>query len=240
MSEHDGHRSRIIEKLDSDTLLEHEILEVLLFNAQPRKNTNDIAHRLLAKFGSIYDIFTATFEELQTGRGVGPSIASYLVCIGKFYKVYFDFSKTDFEGVFTPYKFLPFVNKVYHREKKEVMDVYLLDEDSMVFDKCRFSVDSFCEVSVEPNDVVQLLLDKKPSGLVMVHNHPFGIPTPSSRDEYMTSKMQLVCSFHNVLFCDHVIYSPSGTYSYYMSGRMQKISSAYSVAGLLPNMEEGE
>ena len=40
--EHGGHRQRIIKKLDQGVLLEHELLEVFLFNAIPRRNTNDI------------------------------------------------------------------------------------------------------------------------------------------------------------------------------------------------------
>ena len=60
MSEHDGHRHRIIEKLDTGVLCEHELLEILLFNALPRRNTNDLAHRLLTAFGSIRGVFSAS------------------------------------------------------------------------------------------------------------------------------------------------------------------------------------
>ena len=51
--EHAGHRKRLIEKLGMGILPEHEVLEALLFNAVPRINTNDLAHRLLARFGSV-------------------------------------------------------------------------------------------------------------------------------------------------------------------------------------------
>ena len=50
--EHEGHRQRIREKLEAGTLLDHELLEILLFPSLPRRNTNDIAHRLLQTFGS--------------------------------------------------------------------------------------------------------------------------------------------------------------------------------------------
>ena len=65
MSEHSGHRHRLIQKLDSGSLCEHEYLEMLLFNAVPRRNTNDIAHRLLARFGNIRDVLGAPLEQLQ-------------------------------------------------------------------------------------------------------------------------------------------------------------------------------
>ena len=71
MSEHDGHRHRIIEKLDTGVLCEHELLEILLFNALPRRNTNDLAHRLLTAFGSIRGVFSASVEQLKLVDGVG-------------------------------------------------------------------------------------------------------------------------------------------------------------------------
>ena len=53
MAIHDGHRQRMYEKAEKGVLAEHEWLEVLLFNAIPRRNTNDIAHALIAQFGSV-------------------------------------------------------------------------------------------------------------------------------------------------------------------------------------------
>ena len=61
---HEGHRQRLIAKLEEGTLCDHEYLEMLLFNALPRKNTNDIAHRLLAEFGSLNKVFAAKPEQL--------------------------------------------------------------------------------------------------------------------------------------------------------------------------------
>ena len=48
---HEGHRQRLWEKLkQGDNLFEHELLEILLFNAYPRNNVNPVAHALLQRF----------------------------------------------------------------------------------------------------------------------------------------------------------------------------------------------
>lgn len=54
-----------------DAFEEHQVLELLLFFALPRKDTNPIAHRLLKKFGSIAGVFNAPLSELQSVEGVG-------------------------------------------------------------------------------------------------------------------------------------------------------------------------
>ena len=84
-NEHEGHRKRIIQKLESGTLLDHEVLEILLFASLPRRNTNDIAHRLLQKFGSMQEVFSASQEELKKVKGIGDTTATNLRCIGIIY-----------------------------------------------------------------------------------------------------------------------------------------------------------
>ena len=81
---HEGHRKRLLEKLkNGDSLFEHELLEILLFNAYPRKNVNPVAHALLKRFPCINEILNAEVEELTAVEGVGENVALYLKCIGE-------------------------------------------------------------------------------------------------------------------------------------------------------------
>ena len=77
---HEGHRQRMLRRLNTDerSMPNHEIVEVLLYNAIPRKNTNETAHRLLDAFGSLDGIFHASFEQLCRIEGVGRETAAYL------------------------------------------------------------------------------------------------------------------------------------------------------------------
>ena len=72
----------------------------------------------------------------------------------------------------------------------------------------------------------------------MVHNHPFGEAVPSDADDTMTKNCQLLCSVNNRLLCDHMIYAPSGVYSYYLSGRLSEISKQYSVGKVVNNRSD--
>ena len=71
-SSHHGHRDRMREKLEHGSLAdfpEHEQLEVLLFSVIPRGNTNEIAHELLRRFGSIYGVLSADPIALSRWKG---------------------------------------------------------------------------------------------------------------------------------------------------------------------------
>ena len=68
MGVHDGHRKRMkarFRERGPDELRDHELLELLLFYAIPRQDTNEIARRLLDRFGSFAAVMEATPEELR-------------------------------------------------------------------------------------------------------------------------------------------------------------------------------
>ena len=234
MSGHEGHRARIIQKLDSGVLLDHEILEVLLFNAIPRRNTNDLAHRLLAEFRTVTGVFEASMEQLLQVEGVGPSVAAYLRCIGVFYNKYYNEQGEEFPFEYNQQAFVGYIKRKYKKLNREVMDVYFMDSNGEIYAKGRFSEDSLFSVEISTEELARLFAEKKPSGIVVVHNHPLGVAKPSDEDDYVTRKVQLLCSMQNVLFCDHLIYGDDGVYSYSASGSLQQISKECSVQNLLP------
>ncbi len=87
---HSGHRQRLrarAEKYGIDSLEEHEFLELLLFYAVARKNTNPMAHELLEYFGSLAGVFKATPEELEKA-GLTKRAAFWLYFVANFSDVY--------------------------------------------------------------------------------------------------------------------------------------------------------
>ena len=68
MGIHDGHRDRMRDKLiknGEEVLHDHEILEMLLYHSVPRKDTNELAHRLIEHFGSLSGVFSASVDALS-------------------------------------------------------------------------------------------------------------------------------------------------------------------------------
>lgn len=230
---HDGHRQRMYEKVKKDALNEHEWLEVLLYAAIPRQNTNELAHRLLAKFKSVDGVMKASMDALQEVQGVGASVAAYLCTLGHFFRDYRKQEEPKYYGIFDPHSFLSFVKYAYENEEHEVADLYLLDGEGEVLVRQRFSLDCLFKVDVIPEELSAFLLTEQASGVVMVHNHPFGSAFPSEADDKMTINVQMLCSMHNRLLCEHVIYAPDGLFSYYLSGKIQDIGREYVFSRLL-------
>ncbi|MBR2340893.1 MAG: RadC family protein [Clostridia bacterium] len=235
---HDGHRQRIIKKLEKDVLLDHELLEVFLFNAIPRKNTNGLAHALLAEFKNVRGVFNAKYEDLKKINGIGDSVAAYIVCAGRIFEKFYELENVAMPKFFENKSFSQFVATEYSKARTEVLDFYFMDKDRKIFNRQRFSCSDSSSVGVEPAEISKMLSANKPVGIVVVHNHPFGPCTPSKTDDETTAKFQTIFSFHNIVFCDHFICGTDGVYSYYMAGKMSQYAKKYSILSLIKEKDE--
>jgi DNA repair protein RadC len=223
MGEHDGHRERLLSKLGGRRLCEHEYLEIILYSALPRRNTNDVAHRLIAEFGSLKGVLNASVERLAAVEGIGKRAAQHLYCIGEVMRYYYGEDETNLPKKFTHDHFLSYVKREYEGIYKEVLDVYFIDEDGAVYKRVTFDSKNPFSVSFDSSELTESFVKERTSGIVIVHTHPLGTPQPSSIDDQTTGECQRLCSSHNVVLCDHVIYSSSGIYSYYKSGRLRQV-----------------
>lgn len=74
MTDHSGHRARKRRQFRDhgiDAFADHEVLELLLYYAVPRRDTNPIAHALMDRFGSLNAVLSAPVEELERVPGMG-------------------------------------------------------------------------------------------------------------------------------------------------------------------------
>ncbi len=228
--EHAGHRQRMFEKLKrGEIFLEQEHLEVLLFPLLPRRNTNDLAHRLLATFGTIYGVFAAPIDELIAVDGVGENIAMHIRCMGMLLEKRFNALTGLYEGCFDSKNFAPYVRERYELETVEVLDVYFLGKKGEILEVHRYTDESENRVKLDVVDFSKSLLKRMPEGVVLVHTHPKSVAKPSAEDDETTKRCQVLCNMHGVLLCDHFIYAPEGIFSYQLAGRMPKASEYYTM-----------
>lgn len=236
---HEGHRKRMLERLEKaeGSLAEHELLEILLFNAIPRKNTNELAHRLLSTFGSLRAVLGAEMAELKAVPGVGESTAAYLRIIGIFY-ARAQLKEPELPSAFSFAAFRPFLIERFEGAREEYVELYSLDGKDCVKNVRRFSSEKSFQASVDPKEISRFLVEAKPAAMVAVHNHITGPATPSREDDDFTAQLEILCSMHNVSLRDHIICSPEGVYSYFLSGKLNELSARYSIGNVLGREEK--
>lgn len=230
---HEGHRQRMLQRLeDAEHLQDHELLEILLFNAIPRKNTNPLAHELLAEFVSLDGLMRASYEELLNVQGIGKETAAYLRCIAILCER-LKKREDPLPRLFNVRDFSGFLFERLAPLKEEVIELFALDAQQHIIAEKHFTVCATDRAALEPEAVNQFLAVRKPAGLVVAHNHPAAPAHPSAADDKFTAQMQVVCSMNNVRFYDHIIVGTDGTYSYFLVGRMEEIRRAFDLNAIV-------
>lgn len=222
---HEGHRERLREKLltSPESLQPHEILEVLLFYAIPRKNTNEIAHNLLDQFnGSITEVLNADMEVLKTIDGVGANTAAFLKVISKI----IDLSslQAPIKGKITcPLEAYNQVKNIFKKATKEIFVVFYLGRDSSILGRSIMTSDNPNYVNLDLQEINRLVLIHNPSMVLVAHNHLSENAQPSKDDIEVTKRIALLLQIAGVNFYDHLIFCGENFYSFFVEGELDKI-----------------
>lgn len=231
---HEGHRRRLYEKLNSGGYLhEHEILEMLLFNAFPRKNTNPIAHALLDAFGTIKGVFEADAQQLKAVEGVGDSVADYLKVVGTVAAIAYS---SEGGAIFLKNygDFKAFTAKRLRGRKDEMLEIYFCDKNGRIKHIYSRTDNDEHGVTVDREEISSLIAIQKPFGILIAHNHLTGSSAPSEKDDRFTAEVQMMCSLNRVTLYDHCIYaSDRDIYSYFSTGRIDVIKREYNLTNII-------
>ena len=231
---HEGHRKRMYEKLkNGDALYDHELLEVFLFNAFPRKNTNPLAHALLDSFGSLSGVFSANINQLMTVEGVGENIALYIKCNAEVFR-HISTVNTGIAVLSNYDEIKTFVTARMRGKHEEVLEVYFLEKSGKVKRICSYTNADRNKVEISTRDLTAVIAAEQPYGILVAHNHLSGSSAPSANDDRFTKELQLLCSLHDVVLYDHCIYaSDTNIYSYFAEGRIDGIRKDFSFKELV-------
>ena len=208
MEMHNGHRQRKKEQFRRyglDAFADHEVLELLLYYAVPRQDTNPIAHRLMERFGSLEGVFSASLSELQKVNGVGENAATLIHLLFPICRrvrtggTKHDTILNSRESAGAYFKDL------FLGEKQEIFYQACLDAKGKLIACYRLAEGSADTVSVNIRKIVENALNANASHVILSHNHPSGIALPSDMDNHTTIQIAHALEGIGVRLVDHII-----------------------------------
>ena len=221
---HDGHRARLRERFRSnkESFQEHELLELLLGYSILRKDTNELAHNLINKFGSLENVLNASPETLSEVSGVGENTAHLLSLVGYLSKVSSG-AKRKKVKLSTIESLKQFAKPLFQGADHEKFYVLFLDGAKNLLGYCLADNGSVNSVSIDFNTLSQNILIYKPKSVILVHNHLTSFPYPSQEDDRATAKIYSYLNNMKINLYDHLIVGSEDSYSYFYDNRLQKI-----------------
>ncbi len=206
---HEGHRQRMRERFLSESIENfqpHEALEILLFYAIPRGNTNDIAHELIRRFGSLSAVFDAKIEDLCEVDGVGERSAILIKMMPQLFRKYEIDRLKERDIVLNSAELVAKYASKYFKGYTEER-LYLMCFDSMCNLLCikEISNGNMKRTPVDLGLIAKIAFENEATSLILVHNHPSGIMAPSKADVDVTTKVEQMVHDLGMRLSDHII-----------------------------------
>lgn len=184
---------------------EVELASSLLGAAMQGRDASALAARLVGRFGSFAGLLSAPDGELRGISGLGEHS---LAAIRLLQEAALRLTRASVSGrpvLAEPQLLRGYLAAVLSREKVEQFHILFLDaEGRLIADEAQ-ARGTVNHTPVYPREVVRRALDLGADGLVLVHNHPTGDPTPSPEDLAMTRMVAEACALLGVTVRDHVI-----------------------------------
>ena len=217
----EGHRTRMRARLltaGPDAIADHELLEMMLFIALPRRDTKPIARALLTRFGSFANAISAPVPDLRTIEGLGDAGIAALKTIQA---AALRLSRGEIQGkpVLNDWpRLMDYLSAVLSRERTEQFRVLFLDNrNRLLADEAQGS-GTVNHTPVYPREVVKRALELHATAIILVHNHPSGDPEPSRDDIEMTRAIGQAAEALSVVLHDHVIIGNGRWFSFRTEG----------------------
>ncbi|MDR2514132.1 MAG: DNA repair protein RadC [Christensenellaceae bacterium] len=205
---HEGHRARLRGRAAQEGLQSfssHEILELLLFYVIPRLDTNELAHRLIERFGSFSSVLDAEFEDLQSVPGIGAGAALFLSQLRDVLAVYMRDRFGERPLLSTAAAAGNYCVHLFTSQRNESMAVLCLDTQKRLIKADLLFRGTIDETPVYLRNLVEYALRHNARSLLIAHNHPGGGLKPSAQDIAQTKAIQSALRPLNIDLDDHII-----------------------------------
>lgn len=208
-----GHRARLRQRLlegGPEALADYEVLEYLLFGAQPRGDMKPLARNLLKRFGSLSAVLEASPGALRQIKGVSDATVGALKIAALAAR---RMARSEVSGkpvlgswqALLDYLAIDMANLPVER----VRVLYLNARNQLILDH-EMGTGTVDEAAIYPREVIRRGMDVGATALILVHNHPSGSPEPSRADIQITQRIAEAGRYMGITVHDHVIIGREG------------------------------
>jgi DNA repair protein RadC len=208
-----GHRKRLIDKINEiplEYLDKVDILELILFLTNSRKNTRDIARNLLQKFHRIGAI--AQSDDLMEIDGVGEFSCAFMKCIFKICE--YMLMEKVIDAPINMRNLIEYFQFMTKDKAHEVFYLVVLNVHNQVSSIEVVEEGCASHVSINIPKLIRMILNHNASGVILCHNHPGGSVHPSYSDIEITKNIKSILSKLHIKLVDSLIITNTSFFSF--------------------------
>ena len=222
-----GHRKRLRERFrrsGGSGISEHELLELILFRAVPRREVKPIAKQLLARFGSFPAVIAAERAQIKSLPDIGDRIVDELHLINAAV-IHAMRQKIIDKPLLAHWQDLfDYCQQHIGYRAVECLHVLFLDTKHRLIDDALLNKGTVDRNVAYPREIVRQALALGAVSVVLVHNHPSGDPEPSQEDILLTKELAATLKAVEMRLHDHIIVARGRVASFQKLNLLRELS----------------
>jgi len=188
-----------------EALTDIELLAIFLRTGANGVHVMALARQLIEEFGSLYRLMTADKDAFLQIKGVGVAKYAQLNAIAELGRRFFTCSDSMKQAVQSSTDMVNYLHsRLAHRER-EIFMVVFFDSQHRIIEACEMFAGAIASVEVHPREIVRRALKNNAAAIVLAHNHPSGIATPSMADRDVTQQVITCCQHFSIRVLDHIV-----------------------------------
>jgi DNA repair protein RadC len=225
-----GHRQRLREKFLRSGLSgfhDYEIVELLLTLGSPRKDCKPQAKAAIKRFGGLRGVLSASTEELEQIKGIGPHSAIGIKLVAEVAREFLKQKVVEKPAYKSAQEIFDYLYHSMRDLKKEVFKVIYLNSQNQIIEIADIAAGTVDRGVVSPREVMEGAIRHSAVALILAHNHPSGKPEPSPSDQQLTRDLVFAGGIMLIRVLDHIIIGENKYYSFAVEGLIEKYEASF-------------
>jgi DNA repair protein RadC len=196
-------REKLI-KQGAETLSIQELLAVVMITGSIKEDVLALSRRILREYGEKIIIAERNPQKMSEELGIPMTKACQIVAVGELGRRFYEKNAAGFTIIRTAKDVYDHVRDMHHLPKEHLRGLYLNGHNQIIHDEV-ISIGTINSNIVHPREVFRPAVEYNAVAVVLVHNHPSGIVTPSPQDIEITSQLIAAGKIMGIHLLDHVI-----------------------------------
>jgi DNA repair protein RadC len=197
-------RERLVAR-GPDALTHAELIAILLRTGLKGVNVVQVGQGLLQRFGSLNELAQATVDQLRAVPGIGRDKAATLVAAFALARRMEQERREESPVLDSPATVVNFVRETNRLKSVESFQVLLVNARKRLIRAEEISNGLLDTLLVHPREVFRAAITANAAGILLVHNHPSGDPTPSEADIKVTRELIRAGHLLKIEVLDHIV-----------------------------------
>ena len=209
---HKGHRNKVRNRYYEtgfNGMADHNVLEMLLFFGIPYKDTNEMAHELISRFGSFSAVLEADVKDLISVKGMTENAACLITMILPLYKRYMEDVSSQKPEFVSKEELSVYIRSLFLDTNDERLYALAYDSSRRYIGYRNIGDGDIRSSRADIRKLTAFVLESKATGIILAHNHPHGIALPSPEDIECTKYIYKILDALKVRLLDHIIVNES-------------------------------